>query len=53
MYEIKEKVEIPEGGWSERIMNNVTWGDSAFNPNKKERDEEVLLEAKRLVSERD
>lgn len=28
------KVEIPESGWASRLMNNIIWGDSHFNPNK-------------------
>ena len=29
------KIEIAEKGRSERIINNVMWGDSKNNPNKR------------------
>jgi len=28
--QIDVEVEIPEFGWSQRIMNRVLWGDSVF-----------------------
>lgn len=28
------KVEIPEKGWSKKIIDNIVWGDSHFNPSK-------------------
>lgn len=28
------KVEIPKFGLADRIMNNIIWGKSHFNPNK-------------------
>ena len=31
---IDDKVEVLEKGTAERIINNVIWGDSEYNPNK-------------------
>jgi hypothetical protein len=30
-----KKPEIPESGIAERIINNIIWGNSHYNPNNK------------------
>jgi len=50
-YTINSQVEIPKIGFAQRIINNIIWGDSHFNPNNKEK--ELVEEAQQLVYERD
>lgn len=39
-YTIDVKVELPnmEEKWAEKLVNNIIWGNSQFNPNNKEND---------------
>lgn len=55
MYHIKEKVKISGEKMMERIMNNVIWGNSDFNPNKKEKDrkQEVIDYANMITQHQD
>ena len=50
-YTIKEQVEIPKISFAQKIINNIIWGKSHFNPNNKEK--ELVEEARQLVYERD
>lgn len=54
-YTINSKVELQEIGIAQRIINNVIWGNSQFNPNKEldKKNREVIEEAQQLVHERD
>lgn len=51
---IDNNMKIPKienhtkGQWATRLINNIIWGKSQFNPNN-EKDEEIKLEAQRLV----
>lgn len=38
-----------EGQWATRLINNIIWGKSQFNPNN-EKDEEIRVEAQRLIN---
>lgn len=54
-YAINSKVELQEIGIAQRIINNVIWGNSQFNPNKEldKKNRGVIEEAQQLVHERD
>lgn len=38
-----------KGQWATRLINNIIWGKSQFNPNN-EKDEEIRVEAQRLIN---
>lgn len=49
-YTIKERVNIQKAGIAKRIMNNIIWGNSYYNPNNKkeqERRQEIINDARR------
>lgn len=34
LHEVNEKIEFIPKGTAQRIINNIIWGNSPFNPNK-------------------
>lgn len=52
-YTINDKVEVSLHPVFQKIINNVIWGKSPFNPNNKEKNQELIDEAKQLTYEKD